>query len=214
MKRNLAESLSGIKIVPVAVFQNPSDALRTAERLMEHSLGVLEITLRTDAAFQCLKEIAGRFPGMLLGAGSVLSADSLRRAAEAGAMFGVAPCLDEEVLAAASSMGLPFIPGVATPSELHMALRAGAEVVKIFPAVSLGGTGYIRDIIAPFRMKNFSLVPTGGINEKNILEFLRTEKVVACGATWVVDGRLVEEGRFDEIGKRVRAVMEMIAGMT
>ncbi len=208
----LAELFSRTKIVPVAVFNDVQSALATASILIEESSPLIEITLRTEAAFDCIEAVSSQFDGMLVGAGSVLSRESLKRAADSGAGFGVAPCLDPGLMEYAAELELPFIPGVATPSELGGALRAGARLVKVFPAADLGGAAYINAITSPFKMYDFSLVPTGGISDKNIREFLAAKHVVACGASFIVDGALIEKGDYQAIRGRIARVRELISG--
>jgi 2-dehydro-3-deoxyphosphogluconate aldolase/(4S)-4-hydroxy-2-oxoglutarate aldolase len=203
--------LKNIRVVPVAVFEDPNAALRTAEILMENSFPLLEITLRTPAAFDCIGALAKRFPDLLVGAGSVLSADALRKASDLGARFGVAPCLDAEVLSAASALGLPFVPGVATPSELNAALKSGLDLVKIFPASNLGGPAYIAAVTAPFKMYSYGLIPTGGVNEGNLAEYLKAPHVVACGASYFVDSALIGKGDYAAIRSRVARVKEILS---
>lgn len=203
------EILKKNKIIPIAVFSDKNNALKTAEILLKNSFNLLEITLRTDAAVNCIKEISGRFPEMLLGAGSVLSKEALGKAVDAGASFGVAPALDREVLDFASLNSIPFIPGIYTPTELNEALKTGINIIKLFPA-SLGGIDYIKAITAPFKVKDFKIVPTGGINEKNIMEFLNLERVIACGLSYIVDSKLIEDGKFSQLEERMIKLREMI----
>jgi 2-dehydro-3-deoxyphosphogluconate aldolase/(4S)-4-hydroxy-2-oxoglutarate aldolase len=146
---------------------------------------------------------------MLVGAGSVLTKEALGQAVEAGARFGVAPCLDQEVVNHARSMNIPFVPGIATPSELYSALKSGCVIIKIFPAVELGGVNFIKSIAAPFKMMSFHLMPTGGINDKNLTEFLGAERVIACGATFIVDSRLVDAGDYNGIEDRIKKVKDL-----
>ncbi len=211
MASGLAELLLRARIVPVAVFSDVQSALTTAAILLEESIPLIEVTLRTEAAFDCIDAVSGKFDRLLVGAGSVLSRESLKRAVEAGARFGVAPCFDPELLAYAAEIEVPFIPGVATPSELGGALRAGARLVKIFPAADLGGAAYINAITSPFKMYDFSLIPTGGISDKNIKEYLAAKHVVACGASFIVDSALIERGDYDAIRERIARVRELIS---
>ncbi len=200
-------------IIPVAAFDDEGKAMKTAELLVRNGMKVLEITLRTESALKIIAAIAKRFPDLYMGAGSVLSADAMRRAIEAGARFGVAPCLDVETFKTAKQAGIPFMPGIATPTELHQALQCGAYFVKLFPAAELGGVAYIKAITAPFRTQRFHLIPTGGISEKNFAEFLKADRVLACGATYLVSPALVDEGNFAEIEARIVKFMELRASL-
>lgn len=199
------ESLQSNPVVPVAAFGGIDQALRTAELLLKHSITVLEITLRTEAAYECIKAVSKSFPAMIVGAGSVLDPEGLKRACGGGAFFGVAPCMDDRVLSAAEKLGVPFVPGIATPSELSRALER-TDVVKIFPAASLGGPDYIKAITAPFRMKRFYLVPTGGVSDANYLQYLETDRVISVGMTYPVESSLLEKGDYAAVEERIRRI--------
>ena len=203
MDARIRDSLQTTRIVPVAVFGDTDSALRAVGLLMEASISLVEVTLRTEAAFRCIDEIVRHYPEVMVGAGSVLSVESLKKAADAGAAFFVAPCLDHEVIEYASALALSFIPGVATPSELNQALRIGCDVIKIFPAGALGGVGYINAVTAPFKTQRFGLIPTGGIDETNIAEYLNNPFVIACGASSIVDPSLMASGDYEALARKI-----------
>ena len=207
MTNSVSQSLKRNRVIPVAVFNSSDDALRIAEMLLGNSIDVIEITIRTAAALEAIKKVKAAFPEMVVGAGSVLDRENLKKAAEAGAVFGVAPCLDDDVVECAGSLGLPFIPGISTPSELNRALKA-SSFIKVFPAQQLGGPDYIQSIIAPFRMREFHLMPTGGVNEKNYLSYLGVERVASCGMTYMVDSKLIDKKDFSTIGARMKQIVE------
>ena len=206
MSLDLAAVLGKNRIIPIAQFDDPRAALRTAELLAEHSFGILEITLRTDAAFDCIAGVRREFPGLSVGAGSILTLESFKKAVDAGASFCVAPGTDMEIVDYANSRSIPFIPGVATPTEINAAL-AKCPVVKLFPAVQLGGIEYIMAVTAPFKTKNFHLVPTGGINRDNYRDYLRQDRVIAVGMSYPVDSALVRKGDFAALGERMKDIM-------
>ncbi|MDY6933087.1 MAG: bifunctional 4-hydroxy-2-oxoglutarate aldolase/2-dehydro-3-deoxy-phosphogluconate aldolase [Spirochaetota bacterium] len=200
---NILEVFGENKIIPVAILNNEDEAIKTAEVLLQNSIKIIEIALRTDNAFRCIEKLNQRFPELIVGAGSVLSKDALTRAVDAGVKFGVAPCLDLDVMDHASNINIDFIPGISTPSELNLSLKLGSKLIKLFPASPLGGVKYIKAIISPFKMMDFSLFPTGGINENNILDFIQTDRVIACGLTYIVDSSLISKGDYDEVYKRI-----------
>ena len=173
---------------------------------MKHAIGVLEVTLRTDAAIESITSVRRAFPGLMVGAGSVLSLEQLKRAVDAGASFGVAPGMDIELLDYASSLSMPFIPGVSTPTELNTALNK-CGVIKIFPASMLGGVEYIKAVTAPFKTRNFHLVPTGGINQDNYLDYLNQERVISVGMSYIVEGALVHKGDFAALDERMKKIV-------
>lgn len=198
----LRETLRKIRILPVSVFEDITSALKIAELLAKHKVNVIEITLRTDSAFDSISAIKNEFPSMIIGAGSVLTSDGLKRAMDCGAVFAVAPCLDEDIAKYANELKIPFVPGVSTPSELNRALQY-SDIIKLFPAQALGGTDYINSIIAPFGRLKFDLIPTGGIDNKNFMEYLSCEKVLACGLTYPVAEKLLKERDYSSIEKRI-----------
>lgn len=201
---NFKDLLRTAGILPIAVFYNKDDACKIGELLLKNSIDILEITLRTEAAFECIKEAIRRFPELTVGAGSVLTKDALKKAVDTGAAFTVGPTLDMEIVEYAMAGGINFTPGVATPSELHTALRSGLDIIKIFPASNLGGPGYIKAVSAPFRTMDFHLIPTGGVNEGNLPEYLKEDRVIACGATYIVKENLIKKGDFIEIENRIK----------
>ncbi|MCU0822069.1 MAG: bifunctional 4-hydroxy-2-oxoglutarate aldolase/2-dehydro-3-deoxy-phosphogluconate aldolase [Spirochaetes bacterium] len=207
---NLKDELNKTRFIPIAVFNDPPKALKMAELLTAGSINILEITLRTDAAYRCISEISKKFPDILLGCGSVLSRDALKKASDNGARFGVAPAFDPEIVDYASSINIPFIPGTATPTELYSAIKAGLKIIKVFPVSNLGGVDYLNAITAPFKIMDFHIVPTGGINEKNLPDYLKQERVIACGASYIVDSKLIEKGDFQELSERIKRLKVMI----
>jgi 2-dehydro-3-deoxyphosphogluconate aldolase / (4S)-4-hydroxy-2-oxoglutarate aldolase len=206
----LASLLSTNRVIPVAQFDDRDAALRTAELLLKHSMTILEITFRTANAAEILHAVATRFPGLTVGAGSVLSADAMGAAVDAGAAFCVAPGFDPSLVEKARSRGCGFIPGVATPTEINAALKV-CDVIKLFPAAQLGGVEYIKAVTAPFKTKQFHLVPTGGVNRENFLEYLKQDRVISVGMSWVVDGALIKKGDFDAVEGRIADVMRALA---
>ncbi len=209
VENDLVSILKKNRVIPVAQFDNLQSALKTAELLVKHSINILEITLRTESALDSIKGVIKEFPGLLVGAGSVLSLDALRGALDTGAAFCVAPGMDLELIDYASSRGRAFIPGVATPTELNSALKKCA-VIKLFPASILGGPEYIKAVAAPFRTKDFHLVPTGGVNQDNFLEYLKQDRVISVGMSYIVDSSLIKKGDYAALDERMKKVMSAL----
>jgi 2-dehydro-3-deoxyphosphogluconate aldolase/(4S)-4-hydroxy-2-oxoglutarate aldolase len=201
----LRDLLEKVKSVPVCVFEETESALKTAELLIKNGVDVIEVTLRTDNAFNCIKAIKKEFENSIVGAGSVLKHDDFKKAADYGAVFAVSPCFDESLCETAKKNNMPYIPGVATPSELFKALKY-SDLIKIFPAAGLGGVDYINAVAAPFRMFNFGIIPTGGIDNKNYKEYLSAEKVVACGLSYPVHEKLLKEKNYEAIEQRIKEI--------
>jgi 2-dehydro-3-deoxyphosphogluconate aldolase/(4S)-4-hydroxy-2-oxoglutarate aldolase len=195
--------LRACRVVPVATIEDPALAATVGEALLAGGIGCIEITFRHSAAAEAIRQ-AREVDGLLVGAGTVLTAEQARAAAEAGAAFAVAPGTSEEVVRACEELSLPFFPGIATASEIEHARRLGHHVVKVFPAEQVGGPAFLRAVSATYPDVGF--MPTGGIDATNIREYLAVPAVVACGGSWLVRPELVREGRFDEIERLAREV--------
>ncbi len=194
--------LAEVKVVPVCVFDEVEGALKTAELLVKHDVHIIEVTLRTPAAYECISAICAEFPELVTGAGSVFTADAIDRAVSAGAVFAVSPCLDQHLMEYAYKKGMPYVPGIATPSELYASLKH-CSVIKVFPAGALGGVDYINSMVAPFKMFDFGLMPTGGIDNKNFRDYLAADKVISCGMSYPVNDKLIKQGKYDELESRI-----------
>lgn len=201
----VVERLLACRVVPVATVEDPARASRIGEALLAGGVGCIEITFRHPAAAAAIGR-AREVDGLLVGAGTVLSAEQARAAFDAGALFAVAPGSNDEVVRVCDELGLPFFPGVATASEIERARQLGHHVVKVFPAEQVGGTAFLRAVSATYPDVGF--MPTGGIDGSNIGEYLAVPSVVACGGSWLVRPELVREGRFDEIERLARETVE------
>jgi len=206
MSFDLKNTLKKAGIVPVAAFDTVEDALKTAEILMANSIDLLEITVRTDVAFECMEKVKNEIPEMQVGAGSVLSMDSMKKSIDCGAEFLVAPGYDPELVDYACSEKIAFVPGIATPSELNAAVKK-FDILKVFPASVLGGVNYLKAISAPFSLSGVNLLPTGGINETNYLDYLALDNVIACGMSYIVDKKLINRGEFSNLDKRIKKIV-------
>ena len=181
-------------IVPVIAIESASDAEPLAKALYDGGLPCAEVTFRTKAAQEAMTRIAKAFPDLLLGAGTVLTIEQVKTAVDCGAKFIVSPGLNRTVVEYCVAKGIPVTPGVATPSEVEVALELGLEVVKFFPAEATGGLPYLKAISAPYKSLRF--IPTGGVDEKNLLSYLKFPKVLACGGSWMVKADLINAKRF------------------
>jgi len=196
-------------VATVAVLDTVDDALALGGILEESGLNILEITMRTPAALDCIKAAVKRFPKLTVGAGSVAGASSLREARDSGASFAVSAGLDMEIIEEAGKLGIPFVPGAATPSELMVALKV-CKIIKIFPAALLGGPGYINAISSPFASFEFHLMPTGGVTLENLAAYMKTERVIACGMSWLAERGLIAAKNFSAVAERAAAVASIL----
>ena len=181
----ISEILRRMRIVPVLVAESVDAGLKTCESLCANDLPAAEITFRTAAAEPLIREVVKRFPGMTVGAGTVLSVSDLHRAADAGARFAVAPGFNPTVVREALKCGIDFIPGVLTPGEIEQALELGLRLLKFVPAEAAGGVTMLKALSAPYRHLGVSFMPTGGVKPANVEAYLAVPSVAAVGGTWL-----------------------------
>ena len=204
------EEIQKIGIVPVVVLDKPEDAEPLAKALCEGGLPCAEVTFRTAAAEESIRIMTEKFPKMLVGAGTVLTIEQVDRAVNAGAKFIVSPGLNPEVVKYCVEKNIPVTPGTCNPSDIETALSLGLDVVKFFPAEAAGGLAMIKAMAAPY--VNMKFMPTGGINAKNINEYLAFDKIIACGGSWMVNKAMVNAGEFDKIRDMTREAVQTMLG--
>lgn len=205
---NIEEAIHNMGIVPVVVLQDAKDAAPLAEALCDGGLPCAEVTFRTDAAEKSIAIMTAKYPEMLVGAGTVLTIDQVDRAVNAGAKFIVSPGFDPEIVDYCLDKNIPVFPGCITPSEVAQAVKRGLKVVKFFPAESFGGMATIKAIAAPYTGLKF--MPTGGINAKNLGNYLNCDEIIACGGSWMVKSDLIKDGKFDEIKRLTREAVALV----
>ena len=205
--------LKKIGIVPVVVLNDADDALPLGECLMEGGLSCAEVTFRTAAAEESIRKLAKAYPEMIVGAGTVLTTEQADRAIDAGSKFIVSPGFNPKVTEYVLKKGMPMTPGVCTPTEIEAAMSLGLDVLKFFPAEPSGGLKMIKAVCAAY--VNLQFMPTGGINAENVRDYLKYDRIVACGGSWMVSGSLIKEDKFEEIKKLVAeaaAIVKEIRG--
>ncbi|MDR1099482.1 MAG: bifunctional 4-hydroxy-2-oxoglutarate aldolase/2-dehydro-3-deoxy-phosphogluconate aldolase [Treponema sp.] len=206
------EELGKIGIVPVIKIDDAEKAVPLAKALAAGGIPCAEITFRTAQGEEAIRRIAAELPGVLLGAGTVLTTGQVDRAIEAGAKFIVSPGLNPKVVAHCIDRGVPITPGCSNPSDIEQALEAGLEVVKFFPAEQAGGLEYIKAIAAPYPGLKF--MPTGGINGGNIAKYIAYEKIHACGGSWMAGADLINAGDFEKIAALSREAVLALLGFS
>lgn len=194
-----------IGIVPVIAIDDAEKAVPLAQALVKGGLNAAEITFRTDAAEAAMCAIIENVPEMLVGAGTVLTKEQLDRALDAGAKFIVSPGFNPDMVRYGISKGALMLPGTATGGEMEQAMALGLEAVKFFPAEQNGGLTKLKALAGPYR--SLKWLPTGGINEKNLNDYLSFDQILACGGTWMVKKSLIEAERWDEIERLSRAAV-------
>ena len=202
------EKFSKIGIIPVVVLDDPKDAAPLAKVLYENGLPCAEVTFRTAAAEESIKIMTREFPDLLVGAGTVLTTEQADRAINAGAKFIVSPGLNPKIVRHCIEKCIPVTPGTQTPSEMEQALELGLKVVKFFPAEPSGGLNMIKAVAAAY--VDLKFMPTGGINAKNVKDYLAYNKIIACGGSWMVKKDLIAAGEWDKIGAMVREAADIV----
>lgn len=205
------EKLSLAGLVPVIAINDAEDAVPLCKALSDGGLPVAEITFRTAAAEEAIRRVHEALPDVLLCAGTVLTTEQVDRAVAAGAAAIVSPGLNPEVVKYCLSKNIPVCPGTANPSDLEVALSLGLHTVKFFPAEALGGLKLIKAMSAPYGSMKF--MPTGGINENNMLDYLANPKVVCCGGSWMVPGDAVAAKDWDRITELTRSAVNKMLGL-
>lgn len=205
----LFNQLFARKIVPVVVLEQASSASDLAGALIDGGLPVAEVTFRTDAAEQAIS-IMATHPEMIVGAGTVLTVEQVKRAVEAGARYIVSPGTSRAVVEYCLSNSIPVLPGAVTASEIMTLLDYGIDTVKFFPAGTNGGPGAIKALSAPFTSVRF--VPTGGINAANINDYLSLPSVPAAGGSWMVNPQLIAAADFSRIRDLTKTAVAQTGG--
>jgi 2-dehydro-3-deoxyphosphogluconate aldolase/(4S)-4-hydroxy-2-oxoglutarate aldolase len=196
---SIFDQVAAIGVVPVIALDDARQALPLADALADGGLRVIEVTFRTAAAIDTIRQIARHRPDMLVGAGTVLTETQADAALAAGAMFALSPGIDRAVLDHATRIGLPFAPGIMTPSDLQIALRAECKLVKFFPAMAAGGLNMLKNIAAPYLHTGIGFNPTGGVTRENLTDWLAYQPVRAVGGTWIATSADIAAGNWEQI---------------
>jgi 2-dehydro-3-deoxyphosphogluconate aldolase/(4S)-4-hydroxy-2-oxoglutarate aldolase len=207
-QQTVLEKIGALGLVPVVAIDRAEDALRLGEALLQGGLPCAEITFRTAAAEAAIRQMSDHLPQMLVGAGTVLSVEQAERAVAAGACFIVTPGFDAAVVDWCIANQILVTPGVLTPTEINMALAKGLHILKFFPAEAMGGVKVLKAIGAPYQMVKF--IPTGGVTASNLADYLSLPMVFACGGSWLVERKLIAEGKFAEITRLTQEAMQIV----
>lgn len=208
--KNIMEQIESCGLIPVIKIEDASQAEPLAKALCAGGLPAAEVTFRTAAAKEAIAKMAKACPEMLVGAGTVLTTAQVDEAVEAGAQFIVSPGLNPKVVSYCLEKGVPVLPGCATPSDMETAIELGLSVVKFFPAEANGGIKAIKAMAAPYGQLRF--MPTGGINEKNLLDYLSFPKIIACGGSFMVPDAMLKAGDYAGITQLTRKAVELMLG--
>jgi 2-dehydro-3-deoxyphosphogluconate aldolase / (4S)-4-hydroxy-2-oxoglutarate aldolase len=188
---SLTEKLTRGGVVAVLTVDDALDAVPIARALLAGGISSIELTFRTPAAVEAIRRIRGEVPEVLVGAGTVLSARDVGLAVGAGAFFGVAPGCNPQTIQAARDQGLPFAPGIMTPSDIERALENSCRILKFFPAQTSGGLPHLTTMAAPYHHLGVKFIPLGGITEKLLADYLRSPLVACIGGSWLASASFI-----------------------
>jgi 2-dehydro-3-deoxyphosphogluconate aldolase/(4S)-4-hydroxy-2-oxoglutarate aldolase len=208
--KELSAKIRKSGVIAVLVIDNADDAVPLAEALLAGGIVSMELTLRTPAAVAALKKIVQSTPEMSPGIGTILSPEQVGEVKAAGAAFGLAPGVNPQVVQAATSAGFPFVPGVATPTEIEMALGFGCRLLKFFPAENCGGLKYLESIAAPYAHLGCEYIPLGGLNQENMAEYLKNSAVSAVGGSWIAKREEIAQHKWQAITDKARKAVDAI----
>jgi 2-dehydro-3-deoxyphosphogluconate aldolase / (4S)-4-hydroxy-2-oxoglutarate aldolase len=207
---SLAERIHACGIIAVLVIDREEDAVPLAQVLLKGGVNVMELTLRTEAAIGALKRIKAEVPEMLAGVGTILTTEQVNQTVEVGAAFGVSPGVNPRVLSAARAAGLSFAPGVATPSDMEVALEHGCKLLKFFPAELSGGLSYLKAAAAPYLHLGVRFIPLGGVNAKNMGAYLSDPLIWALGGSWLAPKDAIRAGDWQKITSLAEQAVQTI----
>jgi 2-dehydro-3-deoxyphosphogluconate aldolase / (4S)-4-hydroxy-2-oxoglutarate aldolase len=202
------EEIHKIGVIPVLEIDHAANAVPLAEALLTGGLPIAEVTLRTEAALDAIRSIARNVPDVIVGAGTVLNRQQAEAAKEAGAQFLVSPGMAEDVVLWAQKNQIPILAGAVTPSEMMRGIQLGLNILKFFPAETMGGLKAIKAISDPFPELRF--IPTGGMKLDNLAEYLQMGKIHAVGGSWMAKRQMINEKQFDEITRMAREASEIV----
>ncbi len=198
-------------VLAVLVIDEVKHAVPVAEALLRGGIDSVELTLRTDAALEAVKAIKENVPAMTVGCGTVLTVKQLEEVRDAGADFGVSPGLNPRTLERAREVGLPFAPGIATASDVELALEFGCRLLKFFPCETSGGLKHLKVLAAPFRHLGVKFVPLGGVNLGNLTAYLEDRELIAAvGGSWLAPRDLIADEDWEAIEVRARQAMAVV----
>ena len=210
MSEEILDRIAYFGVVPVIAIESVDVAIPLADALIQGGLPVVEITFRTSAAAETICRMTKERPELIVGAGTVLSVANLDAAKANGASFAVAPGLNPKMVKQAQQMGLPFVPGIATPSDIDAGLSLGCELLKFFPAEANGGIEMIEALSAPYKHTGVRFMPTGGVDHANLETYLKINTVAAVGGTWIAKKEDLSQGNWGEIQKRCQAALRVV----
>ena len=196
-----------VTILPAVTLNSAASAVPVARALLEGGVKVMEVAFRTPEAAACIRAIREEVPAITVGAGTLLSIGQLREARNAGAQFGLSPGFNPRIASEALAMDFPFIPGAMTPGEIEQSIEMGFRLLKLFPAAQIGGVGMLKALRGPYGPTGVKFIPMGGVNARNMNEFLSLDNVACVGGSWLATPEMIREKQFSEITRNAREAM-------
>ncbi len=200
-------------VIAVLVLDEAEHAVPLAHALFAGGIDIMELTLRTPAALPGLKAILEEVPEMTAGIGTILTTDQVDEVKAAGALFGVAPGMNSRIVSRAKEVGLPFAPGIATPTDIEMALEHGCRLLKFFPAETSGGLKHLKNMSAPYMHLGLKFIPLGGLNQDNLASYLEEPSVIGIGGSWIAPRKLIQEKNWQGITERAAKAKETVTSI-
>ncbi|NVM19519.1 MAG: bifunctional 4-hydroxy-2-oxoglutarate aldolase/2-dehydro-3-deoxy-phosphogluconate aldolase [Candidatus Lokiarchaeota archaeon] len=205
---DVIQKLNKLKLIPVAVIEEQKTVIPLGSVLIESGLPIIEVTYRTEKASKSIALLKKEFPELLLGAGTILKIEQVKAAVKAGSQFIVTPGFNPTIVDYCIARNINIIPGLNNPSLIEWGLERGLALFKFFPAVLSGGIKMLKAFFGPYPTVRF--IPTGGINDKNMMDFLKLKNVIACGGSWIVKKNLISSGNYDEIKALIKKALLLI----
>jgi len=196
------------KILPAVTIEKTDHAVNTAYAILKGGLSVMEVPFRTRTAADCIRAICKEVPGMIVGAGTILTIEQLYKSKETGAAFALAPGFNPVIVNEAKKIGMPFIPGVMTPTEIELALELGCMVQKLFPVSLMGGINMLKALKGPYEHTGVQFIPMGGVDLHNMKEYLALKNVIAVGGSWLATTSLINRNNWKQIEVNVKEALE------
>lgn len=197
-------------LVATLTVDDASKAVSLAQAMLAGGMDVMEITLRTEAAYDTIEAVKEQVPEMLVGVGTVLRVDQLDRITDLGADFAVAPGMNPRIIEHAAKVGLPFAPGICTPSDIERAVELGCRVLKFFPAEPCGGMKYLQNMAAPYSHLGLKFIPLGGLNAGNLASYLASDLILAAGGSWIAPRDAINACDWETITKNTKEAITLI----
>jgi 2-dehydro-3-deoxyphosphogluconate aldolase/(4S)-4-hydroxy-2-oxoglutarate aldolase len=205
MPKEIQDEIAKEGIIAVIEIESEKNAVPLARALLEGGITIIELMLRTPAAIPSISLIAKEVPQMYIGVGTIIEAGQASAVKkESGVRFGVSPGINREIVKEAVTADLPFVPGIATPSELEQAISLGCRVVKFFPAEGMGGLSYLKSINAPYNHLGIKYIPLGGVSVDNLASYAQFSSLLAIGGSWIASKDLITAQNWNEITRRAR----------